>query len=257
VTYQKQLALTFLGVLALLAWYLASPYTCLSLAIILGVTLVVTASIASYWMQKRRCFVNCYFQEDALITRILSGRIFLTFIALYIASFVIVFLFASITAWSFYIWLIIGFDILFLAGIYYAFSKIFSNSLKKTIGKPLLKSWSVGLNTILLTLFISYYDYQTLIEPDYIRGTLKETLQEATKERTSECNAIDTLIKLNAEKDATIWYVTLYTDKKVSDNENRWLLWIFFLIQGGIIYYGFSRFFIELITFEPKQIEPQ
>jgi hypothetical protein len=141
-------------------------------------------------------------------------------------------------------------DIVVLTILHKTITKIFRTTLKDEIGSHLVKSWSVGINTFVLTMFMLFYNYNTLEEPYYIKNTLKGSVQEATKSYASDSELINTFVKLNIEKDAIVWYSALYTNEKINNEDARWLLWMFFLINGGIVYYGFSRFFIEFIAFD-------
>lgn len=243
-------SLPLLASLIIIAWYFIYPYTCISLVFMAVSVGLITYSIASYWIQNKKCFISCYFQKMSLVSRLLSSGVFLSIIAFFIALFLSLFLFASVTTWDKDIWIIMLIDVLFLVFFYRILSNIFQTTLKEEIGKHLIKSWSVALNTFVLTIFMLFYNYQTLQEPAYIKSTLEETVQEATKKYNSSCEAIDNIVSINIEKEAIVWYSTLYVNEKIKDENSKWLLWLFFLINGGIVYYGWSRFFIEFIAFD-------
>lgn len=243
-------SLPLLASLMLILWCFVYPYTCFSLIFVAISIGTMTYSIASYRIQNKKCFISCYFQNTSLVSRLLSSGVFLSIIAFFIALFLSLFLFASVTTWDKDIWIIMLIDVLFLVFLYKTLSNIFQTTLKEEIGKHLIKSWSVALNTFILTIFMLFYNYQTLQEPTYIKSTLEETVEEATKKYHSRCEAIDTIVSINIQKDAIVWYSTLYANENIKDKNSKWLLWLFFLINGGIIYYGWSRFFIEFIAFD-------
>lgn len=250
----KHFALYALALFLLLSWQLTYAYTCFALLLLAACVFIITYSLASYTLQRRRCFANCFFDKRSLVFGLLNAKGIVVVMAFIVSLIVSLFLFSSVVRWGVDMWVIIIGDILLLGLIYKTLSHTLSSSLKAGMGKHLLKSWSVQINTVALTLFMLLYSYETLKAPDYISPSLSETLQASSQHYRSECELIDSVVQISTLKEASIWYVTLYVNAKLQNQEGRWLLWILFLIHGSIVYYGLSRFFIELITFESREV---
>jgi len=246
----KELALSIVAIFLLLSWQLIYSYTCFAVLLLAASVFIITHSLSGYLIERRKCFRECFFEQSSIVYKLLSGRLLIGFVAFVMAVLFSLFLFSAVVSWRVDMWVIIVIDVVILAFIYRLLAYFFAASLKEKMAKHILKSWSVQINTLLLTLFMLLYNYETLKTPDYIGSSLQETLQASSELYHSECSLIDSLVELSTTQEATLWYITLYIDSRLETHDAKWLLWLFFLLNGGIVYYGLSRLFIEFITFE-------
>jgi beta-xylosidase len=87
--------------------------------------------------------------------------------------------------------------------------------------------------------------YYSLI-PDYLEPSLTETLNKATARYFSECQIVHYLLQMGAQKDAFSWWLMVTGTDWISDQSAKVMMWILFLLSGGLAIWGYNRYLIEI-----------
>lgn len=204
----KSYASLILAFVLLVLWDMFYKSTCLVLIIPIFVIVLVSYDISEQSIQKRRCFSECYFNNQSIFSKILQKGLFIRIVSFMISFISVVILFLDISIWNTTNWIIMILDSLLLVSIYLWILKKTNNTFKSSMGQHIVKIWAISINAIFLILIMSYINFNTLSTPRYLHDDLNTTINQAIVQYQSDCNITNEIIKINSSITAFQWWMT-------------------------------------------------
>ena len=107
-----------------------------------------------------------------------------------------------------------------------------------------------------MILFCIYlFIYLNSYEPEYLRGTLSETIKIATNSISSSCQLIDVILRVRIEIESQIWFLMKGSNSFLDENNIKTILWLGFILINSLSILGLNRFIVQIIYLIKKIIK--
>jgi len=247
------------GPLLLLVWSAFYASSCVVLLIPLLIVMVLTIATREQLRQRRRCVANCYFVSGSLLHRLVSSTKLVTLLSLAVSVGLTTLLLASVPGWGLPVLGLLALDAVLIALLYFGLLRAASSGLR--VRGPFrylfARRWAVMVNLPLVLTALLWLQLQQP-PPLWLDGAmnLEETLRAASESVGSQCPLIDKVVRLNMEKDAFSWWLTLKGSGFIDDSRLRWVAWLLFLLSGTLALWAYSRLCVYLISSAHHRLLP-
>ena len=245
-------AAALLAIAMLVVWKESYDSFCPSLLIPIVITVILTLSLREFGHLQRVCRANCFFQPGSFFHRWLHGQIFITVYSLFIAIILAASLSLSVLTWSNEVLLLLAIDGLLICLTYplilrYGVSKF---GIKPGMDRVIGKRWLVMLHAPLLILAMVKVQLYAP-PPAYLDTTsLAVTVSKASADKMSSCAIIDVPARLQAEKEAVLWWMMVRGSKYLGPGSTlSWVAWLGFLLNGALGAWAYARLCAQLADF--------
>ena len=247
--YIRILSSSVLAFMSLVIWRQIYDEHCAALVIPLAIILFIAFQAAEFGIAKRYCFANCFLPEGSFFYRMITGRVLTIFISILVSIITGAVLVLNFITWDFIILSVLAIDALFLCILFLIITYTLRSHIKPKMGKIAVKHLTVMINTTLLLAVLVAIQLNTNI-PEYIdKSSLTKTIENASKTVSSNCEVINTLTKLNTEKEAVTWWLMFQVSKNSNNPTFRWAAWLLFLLSSSLSVWAYSRFLVQVIDF--------
>ena len=239
------------GPLLLLSWSLFYSASCVVLVIPALMVVVLTLAARDQLRQRRRCTADCYFVQGSLLHRLVSSTKLVTLLSLAVSVGLTTVLLVSVPAWGLPVMALLTLDAVLIALLYFGLFRAASGGLRVRGAFRYLfaRRWAVMVNLPLVLVALLWLQLQQP-PPAWLDGSLdlEATLRAASESVGSRCPLVDTAVRLNSEKDAFAWWLTLKGTAELEDSRLRWAAWLLFLLSGTLALWAYSRLCVYLIS---------
>lgn len=241
----------------LLGWHLLHRQAdCLGLLVAtLTPALLITLSMAEHGLLRRRAFLQVYLDQAGLLYRLLRGGFLLVTWQLVKALLLTAVLLVEAVAWGLPLWIILGLDLLLVAGLYRWMARRLGSQVRPVFVTMLTRDYLLKLNAGLLFVTIligSFY----LPQPDYRDLTLSEAVQFRTEQAQGGCPAFSAVARLTAAKDAAAWWAAQHWLGTLHNPNLSLFGWIAFLAATGLATWAYSRMLLGTLI-DPLSLSAQ
>lgn len=253
------LAATAIGPLIMVAWSAIYPISCVSMILPVAVIAILTLRIREKAVKRRACLAHCYFREGSFIYRMIRSGILITLYAIVVSTVLTTALMVSLIAWTDAMIALMVADALVIAFLYLAFTRLSEKTfrVREAFASVFAKDWTVGIGAPLLLGGLVIIQYHSPI-PAYIQpDDLRTTVQAASSSVQSQCPIVNTLAKLNLEKEGFSWWLMIKGARSIEDVSLEWTAWFLFLISGGLSVWAYSYFCVQVIDSAYRMRERQ
>jgi hypothetical protein len=237
------LSLALLGV-----WRATYDATCLGLIPAAVVVAVIAAAAREQAMRRRYCLAECWFREHSFPARFLRSGLIVTLRALAVSLFTGGFLLLSLLLWGELMLIVLALDSLILTALSAAIRSGSPRFFRPESHRVLVKSWSVGINTLLMAGILFYAQLYSPV-PEYLTDSLTTTLDAASARVASSCPTVDMLAGIYQEKEAFAWWLMVQGSGQLDAPALRWTAWSIFLLSGTLGVWAYSRLMVQMIDF--------
>lgn len=239
------------GPLLLLSWSLFYSGPCVVLVIPVLVALLLTLAARDQLRQRRRCVADCYFVAGTLLHRLVSSTKLVTLLSLAVSLGLTTVLLVSVPTWGMAVMVLLTLDAVLIALLYFGLFRAASGGLRVRGAFRFLfaRRWAVMVNLPLVLVALLWLQLQQP-PPAWLDGSLdlETTLRAASESVGSDCPLVDSAVRLNSEKDAFAWWLTLKGTAALEDSRLRWAAWLVFLLSGTLALWAYSRLCVYLIS---------
>lgn len=254
----KELKVIFASIgivfLILNAWYFTYHIGCFSLLIPILIMLILASSYIEVKLKQKECFRNCYFKESTLISKLIMSPYLTSIFYILLSTSYTVTLICNILFFDMKFYLLISIFIFISFKIYLFISNLFSG----IVNDKQLEIFSREI-TSKITAFLLFSIYMFIFinsyEPDYLKETLQETLNVATKSISSNCMYIDTILRIKIEIDAQLWFYMTTLDNELANKNFKIIYWVSFIIFNTMSILGLNRLIIQIIYIANKNFK--
>lgn len=247
------------GPLLLLSWSLLYSGPCVVLLIPALMTLLLTLAARDQLRQRRRCSADCFFVEGTLLHRLVSSTKLVTLISLAVSLALTTVLLVSVPAWGLAVMVLLTLDALLIALLYFGLFRAASGGLRVRGAFRYLfaRRWAVMVNLPLVLVALLWLQLQQP-PPAWLDDSLdlEATLRAASESVGSQCPLVDSAVRLNSEKEAFSWWLTLKGTAALEDTRLRWAAWLLFLLSGSLALWAYSRLCVYLISSAHRWVMP-
>jgi hypothetical protein len=241
---------TIIGPILLLSWTLIYPLSCWVLLIPFLITILLTLAAREQLRHRRQCIADCFFVEGSLLHRFLRGTSLITLTSFVVSAVLTTALLSTAVGWGFPVLALLTVDALLIPLLYLGFYGTATSMLRVNAAYRHLfaQRWAVTTNLLLLVPTLLFIQLQQQ-PPAWIDGSLNlsATLHAASDSVGSACPIVDSLVRLNQEKDALSWWLIIKGTRGTDDNLIRWVAWLLFLLSGTLSVLAFSRLCVYLV----------
>jgi hypothetical protein len=245
-------AATIAGPTMLLGWSLIYPLGCWSALLPAIVAAVLTLARRDRLAWRRRCLADCLFTSGSPLHRLLRSRALITLGAAAVALLLTGVLVVSIPRWDFTILAVVALDGLLITALFAWLYHVSGGWLgvNPTHRTLFARVWTVRVNVLAMLPLLMLVQLQQPA-PDYLDrdGQLRATLQAASASVTSECVAVDTLVRLGREGEAFAWWAILKATQAIEQRLLRWIAWLVFLLSGSLSLWAYGSFCVQLVHY--------
>lgn len=247
------------GPLLLLTWSALYASSCVVLLIPIFIVAVLTLATREQLRQRRRCVADCYFVSGSLLHRLVSSTKLVTLLSLLVSLGLTTVLLASVPGWGLPVLGLLAMDAVLIALLYFGLLRAASAGLRVRGAFRALftRRWAVMVNLPLVLLGLLWLQLQQP-PPAWLDGALnlEATLRAASDSVGSRCPLIDRVVRLNMEKEAFSWWLTLKGSGLIDDSRLRWVAWLLFLLSGTLALWAYSRLCVYLISRAHQRVLP-
>ncbi len=234
-------------------WNASYGYNCSMLIFPVMMWIVVAHSFIEVKMHERLCFKSCYFKENSFLATILSSRTFVVIVFM-IISLAMTFsaLYGSLEYTS-ALWIYLVIHIILSIFLYKFLVQRFTSMIKSSYLNIFAREWTINIMAalfILIFVYVSMYNY----EPAYLRNGLSATMNAASNSISSQCEYLETILKLQKEIESVFWWVVHRSTENVEDTALKYMMWIIFLLMNSLAILGVNRFILQVIYLLDKLI---
>jgi uncharacterized membrane protein len=227
-------------------WKIFYIYNCWVLIFPLFILLVISSSYIQLKLQERRCFRECYFQKNSFLSKMFSSKILVIIFYILLSVMMSVTTIYSIIDFSDELWIYLIIHIFIVVILYKSLLKIFSKVITDRYLPLFAREWSINISTIFLLGAFVYITLNTY-EPSYLSDTLQDTITKASHSIGSQCEYIDTILRIKIELDSTFWWITNKATYFIKDKMLNSIVWIVFIIINSIALLGLNRFIVQIV----------
>lgn len=245
-------AAALLAIALLVVWRESFDSFCPSLLIPIFIAVILTISLREFGHRQRVCRAKCFFQPGSFFFRWLHGQFYVTIHAAFVAIILATSLSLNVLTWSNEVIWLLAIDGLLICLSYplllrYGVSKF---GIKPGMDSVIGKRWLVMFHAPLLILAMVYLQLNTP-PPDFLdTGSLAVTVSKASAEKMSSCQIIDVPARLQAEKEAVLWWMMVRGGKYLGPGSTlAWVAWLGFLLNGALGAWAFARLCAQLADF--------
>jgi uncharacterized membrane protein len=227
-------------------WKIFYIYNCWVLIFPLFILLVISSSYIQLKLQERRCFRECYFQKNSFLSKMFSSKILVIIFYILLSVMMSVTTIYSVIDFSDELWIYLIIHIFIVVILYKSLLKIFSKVITDRYLPLFAREWSINISTIFLLGAFVYITLNTY-EPSYLSDTLQDTITKASHSIGSQCEYIDTILRIKIELDSTFWWITNKATYFIKDKMLNSIVWIVFIIINSIALLGLNRFIVQIV----------
>ena len=247
IQYVKLFTGTVLAVfLIFFNWKGSYAHYCLSLLFPLLVLLIISYGYIELKMKERTCFKNCYFQDNSFFARLLSGRFFVTLFYLLTSFAMTITIFASAIDYPDLLWFYLLLHTLLSLFLFFYLDRLFGRMLHRRYRSIFAREWTIHIMGVLLIAVFLYLSLNSY-EPAYLTDSLQETILNASKSISSDCDLINRILKLGKTIDSSFWWVIHESTEQTSNSMIKAGIWVAFLLYNSLALLGINRLIIQII----------
>jgi len=229
-------------------WRTSYHYGCFTLLLPMVVLFVIAHSFIELKMQERFCFRDCYFVEKSFFANLLSSRSFVTIFYIILSILMTTSVMYAIIDFVTLFWIYLIFQILFATFIFKWFEKILSQTLKKNFLSLFSRELSINISSILLLLVYVYISLEGYA-PEYLRETLAQTQLVASNTISSNCHAINYVLKVKIEIDSIFWWSFSSFSEHIDNTFLKSIAWLGFIFMNALAILGVNRFILQIVYY--------
>jgi len=227
-------------------WKASYAHYCLSLIFPLLVLLIISYGYIELKMEERTCFKNCYLKGNSFFARLLSGRFFVTLFYLLASFAMTVTIFTSAIDYPDLLWFYLLLHTLLSLFLFVYLDRVFGKMLHRRYRSIFAREWTIHMMGVLLIAVFLYLSLNSY-EPDYLSNSLQETILNASKSISSDCDLINRILKLGKTIDSSFWWVIHESTEQTSSSLIKAGIWIAFLLYNSLALLGINRLIIQII----------
>jgi len=227
-------------------WKASYPHYCLSLLFPLVVLVIISYGYIELKMEERNCFKQCYFKSNSFFAKLLSGRFFVTLFYLLASLAMTASIFSSAIDYSVWLWLYLLLHSALSLFLFTYLDQVFGTMLQKRYQSIFAREWTIrlmGVPLIAVFLSLSLNSY----EPAYLSDSLQETISNASRSISSDCDIINRILKLGKTIDSSFWWVIHESTEQTSRPVIKAGIWVAFLLYNSLALLGINRLIIQII----------
>lgn len=235
----------------LIAWKFTYQLGCFSLLIPILIILILASSFIEIKLNQKKCFKNCYFKDNTIISKILVSPYFTSLYFILVSIVYSITLMYDILNFNIQIYIFIIIFLFIVFYIYLFLLNFFSGVVNDKYLELFTREITAKVSALLL--FICYvYFFINGYEPEYLTSTLEETLSIATNSIYSDCLYIETILRVKIEIEAHIWFYMKELDNLDTNKNLKTLSWIGFIIFNTISILGLNRLLVQIVYLTTK-----
>lgn len=230
----------------LLSWKFTFNLGCFSLVISILIMLVLASSFIELKMNQKKCFRNCYFKENTLISKLLTSPFFtILFFVILSFSYTLTLMYNILTFENTFYFVIVFFIVLAFL-IFNFFIKIFRNIVNEVHLEIFAREVTVKITAFIL-FFIYFYLILNSYEPEYLKETAIQTLSAASNSIASNCKIVDLILRFQAEISSQVWFLIKESNSLISKDIMKTILWLVFIFINALSVLGLNRFIVQVV----------
>ncbi len=223
-----------------LLWLFTYKFTCLSVFFVFVMIVVILMNEFKLKLIQRRCFANCYINQNSFWYTFFQGGVF-AFLSAFFSSVVFGVAYGVyLVKGSVFDYIFIGISVLLSYVIYVLFNKngILSESVKFIISKN-FASFSAALIVAVLIVVIEFN--QT--PPAYLDNSLSQTIKNASLIYSS-CSYLNDFFELLREIEALEWWGIMKFSVGNVNFYVKFIVWALFLFGNILALIGVNKMFL-------------
>ena len=245
------------GPVLLLGWSLFYTASCVVLVIPALMVLVLTLAAREQLRERRRCVADCWFVDGSLLHRLVSSTKLVTLLSLVVSVGLTTVLLVSVPTWGLPVMVVLTLDAVLIALLYFGLLRAAGGGLRVRgeFRYLLARRWTMAVNLPLVLVALLWLQLQQP-PPIWLDGSLdlEATLRSASGSVGSRCPLVDKAVRLNSEKEAFSWWLTLKGTAALEDARLRWAAWLLFLLSGTLALWAYSRLCVYLISHAHRRV---
>ena len=245
--------------LILFSWKLFYSLSCFSFLFPIVILGIVSSSFIDTKMNKRRCFKNCYFQNNSIFSKILiSSMGVVVFYSIFSIAFTLSIMYGVIS-FPYQLWLYLLIHIALVILIYKKIIKSLGGTVQDEYLNIFSREWAINITSIILFVIYAYIFYNGY-EPEYLVKDLVQTINNASNSISSSCLLIDYLLRFKTELDGTFWWIVSNSSETLKSEVLKTAIWVIFIFINSLAILGINRIIVQIVylldkTFSRKGIE--
>jgi hypothetical protein len=143
-------------------------------------------------------------------------------------------------------WVYLLFHTLLLFTLYHYLNYKFRRVITKEFRKLIIREWCNNIGTLIIVPIFIYLFYNSAT-PNSLAPTLMQSISNATNSVGSQCYIIDTIVRLKAEFDVSLFWLMASTTQAVDDQMKKVVFWFVYILLNGFVALGFNRLLMQII----------
>jgi len=235
-------------------WIKIYSYGCIANLFFLFFLVVIASSFMDIKVENRNCIKRCYFKENSIFAKILSSKFFIVIFYLISSLLMSISMLYTLINIENSFWYYIAIHI-FLTILIFNILKI---SLKKSIKDRFItifsREFTINIMAIFIIVAYVYYSLESF-EPEYLRDSLNDTLQNASNSIGSECFITDAIFKFQKEIESISWWFVDKNSDQLEQKSYKIAIWLIFIFINSFAMLGINRFIAQIIYIIDKILQ--
>lgn len=230
----------------LLSWKFTFNLWCFSLLIPILIMFVLASSFIELKMNQKKCFRNCYFKENTLVSKVLTSPFFtIIFFLILSFSYTMTLMYNILTFEKIFYFIIVSFIVLTFL-IFRFFIKIFRNIVNEVHLEIFAREVTAKITAFIL-FCIYFYLILNSYEPEYLKQTAIQTANAASNSIASNCKISDLILRFQAEISSQVWFLIKESNSLIPKDIMKTILWLAFIFINALSVLGLNRFIVQVI----------
>lgn len=235
-------------------WKSSFSYHCLSLVLPFIMLIVVSYGYIELKMEERHCIKKCYFKNNTFFAKVLSSRLFISIFYVIVSIVMSISTFVVSLGFSTFLWWYLVVHILVSILVFKSLNYLFRNTFQERYQALFAREWSIKIMAFLLIgvfIYISLNSYT----PEYLSHSLKETVNNAIKSVSSNCEYIALILKFGKLIDSSFWWILSESTEQINNMAMKAGIWLAFLFYNSLALLGINRLILQIIYILNKKFD--